>query len=214
MKSEVHGFRCLVAICMLSALVVSTVAAAQSYSNYPRMAPLPRYLMNDRAAEIALARSAAPAAISDAAAILVLEPHGYVTAVEGKNGFVCVVERGWMSPFDAPQFWNPKLRGPVCFNPEAARSILPMTYRRTALVLAGQSKEEIKKSIEAALAAKQLPPLEPGAMSYMMSQARISGRSGRSLDSPPDVLHGHWRELGCGPSGVPCHAESTVSWRP
>jgi hypothetical protein len=170
MKSEVHGFRCLVVICLLSVPVVSTIAAAQSHPGYPRMVPLPQYLMSDRAAEIALARSAAPAAISDAATILVLEPHGYVTAVEGKNGFVCVVERGWMSPFDAPQFWNPKLRGPVCYNLEAARSILPMTYRRTALVLAGQSREAIKKSIETALAAKQLPSLAPGGMSYMMSK--------------------------------------------
>ncbi|WP_266151509.1 hypothetical protein [Dyella halodurans] len=126
-----------------------------------------------------MARSAAPAAISDAATVLVLEAHGYVTAVEGKNGFVCAVERAWMSPFDAPQFWNPKLRGPICFNPAAARSILPMTYKRTALVLAGQSREAIKADIEAALAARQLPPLESGAMSYMMSkQAFLDDRAG------------------------------------
>jgi len=84
-----------------------------------------------------------------------------------------------MSPFDAPQFWNPKLRGPICFNPEAARSILPMTYKRTALVLAGQSREEIQKDIEAALAAKQLPSPESGAMSYMMSkQGYLDDRAG------------------------------------
>lgn len=171
MKSQIHRFSGLVATCLLAGLVASAVAATQPpQAAYPRMAPLSQYLMTDRAAEIALARSAAPAAISDGATILVLEPHGYVTAVEGKNGFVCAVERGWMSPFDAPQFWNPKLRGPICFNPEAARSILPMTYKRTALVLAGRSREDIKKDIEAALAARQLPPLESGAMSYMMSK--------------------------------------------
>ncbi|MGH8156898.1 MAG: hypothetical protein ACREPQ_02155 [Rhodanobacter sp.] len=171
MKIKAFCFSCLVTTCMLTVLVVGAAAAAQqAQTGYPRMAPLSQYLMADRAAEIALARSAAPAAISDAATVLVLEPHGYMTAVEGKNGFVCVVERGWMSPFDAPQFWNPKLRGPICYNAEAVRSILAMTYKRTALVLAGQSREEIKKDIEAALAAKQLPPLEPGAMSYMMSR--------------------------------------------
>lgn len=170
MKRKIHCFSCLGAICSLFALVVSTVAMAQSHPGYSRMAPLSQYLMADRAAEITLARSAAPAAISDGATILVLEPRGYVKAVEGTNGFVCVVERGWMSPFDAPQFWNPKLRGPVCFNPQAVRSILPMTYQRTTLVLAGRSREEIKLAVEAALAAKQLPPLEPGAMSYMMSR--------------------------------------------
>jgi hypothetical protein len=171
MKKNVCRFSCFVAMGMLAVLVVNAVAATElPRRSYPRMAPLSQYLMADRAAEVALARSAAPAAISDGATVVVLEPHGYVTAVEGKNGFVCVVERGWMSPFDAPQFWNPKLRGPVCYNPEAARSILPMTYKRTALVLAGHSREEIKKDIEAALAAKQLPPLEPGGMSYMMSK--------------------------------------------
>ncbi|WP_445147058.1 hypothetical protein [Dyella sp. Tek66A03] len=171
MKRKARTFSDLVTIYVLASLLVGAVAATeQARPSYPRMAPLSEYLMPNRAAEVALARSAAPAAISDGATVLVLEPHGYVTAVEGKNGFVCVVERGWMSPFDAPQFWNPKLRGPICFNPEAARSILPMTYKRTTLVLAGQSREDIKKDIEAALAARQLPPLEPGAMSYMMSK--------------------------------------------
>src|SRR6266581_6775179 len=112
---------------------------------YPSMAPVEQYLMTDRNAEIALARSAAPEAISRDATILVLGPHGYETAVEGKNGFVCVVERGWMGLFDgelSANFWNPKIRGPVCFNPPAARSILPITYKRTEMVLAGQSQAQ------------------------------------------------------------------------
>jgi hypothetical protein len=81
-------------------------------SPYPSMAPIDEYLMSDRAAEIALARSAAPAAISRNAKILVLGRHGYETAVEGKNGFTCVVERAWMSPFDHPEFWNPPCGAP------------------------------------------------------------------------------------------------------
>src|SRR5580693_546752 len=67
---------------------------------YPKMAPLDQYLMADRNAEIALARSAAPESISHDATVEVLGSHGYETAVEGKNGFVCVVERGWMNLFD------------------------------------------------------------------------------------------------------------------
>src|SRR5215475_10614174 len=99
------------------------------------MAPLEQYLM-DRDAEISLARSAAPESISRDAAVLVLGRHGYETAVEGKNGFVCVVERNWMAPFDNPEFWNPRNRGPICYNPQAARSILPLTIKRTEQVLA------------------------------------------------------------------------------
>ena len=137
---------------------------------YPSMAPLDQYLMPDRDAEIALARSAAPDAISGDAKVLVLGRHVYETAVEGKNGFVCVVERGWMSPSDAPEFWNPKLRGPVCFNPPAARSVLPTTYKRTEMVLAGRTKAEIVEGNKAAFEKGELPPLESGAMSYMMSK--------------------------------------------
>jgi hypothetical protein len=145
--------------------------AQEAKEPYPSMAPLDQYLM-DRNAEIAMARSAAPAAISRDADVLVLGRQGYETAVKGKNGFVCVVERGWMGPFDgefAVNFWNPKLRGPLCFNPPAARSILPMTYKRTEMVLAGQSKAQIIEGIKTFIKQK-LPPLEPGAMSYMMSK--------------------------------------------
>jgi hypothetical protein len=137
---------------------------------YPSMAPLDQYLMADRNAEIALARSAAPEAISGDAKILVLGRHGYETAVDGKNGFVCVVERAWMSPSDAPEFWNPRIRGPICFNPPAARSVLPTTYKRTEMVLAGRTKAEIIEGNKAASEKGELPPLEPGAMSYMMSK--------------------------------------------
>ena len=91
---------------------------------YSKMAPVEQYLMTDRSAEIAMARSAAPPSISADAEVMVLGRHGYETVVKGKNGFVCLVERSWMSPFDFAQFWNPKMRGPICFNPPAVRSIL------------------------------------------------------------------------------------------
>jgi len=137
---------------------------------HPNMAPIEQYLMTDRDAEIALARSAAPEAISRDAKTLVLGRHGYETAVEGKNGFVCAVERGWMGSFDGANFWNPKVRGPVCYNPPAARSVLPLTYKRTEMILAGKSKAQIIDALKAAYEKKELPALEPGAMGYMMSK--------------------------------------------
>ena len=132
------------------------------------MAPLDQYLM-DRNAEIAMARSAAPEAISRDADVLFLGRNGYETAVKGKNGFVCAVERGWMGPFDGGNFWNPKIRGPVCYNPPAVRSILPLTYKRTEMILAGQSKAQIIDGVKKFMK-QELPPLEPGAMAYMMSK--------------------------------------------
>jgi hypothetical protein len=168
------------------ALVLALTTAGQAQAQdakapYPSMAPLDQYLMTDRNAEIALARSAAPAAISSDAEVLVLGRHGYETAVQGKNGFVCAVERGWMGPFDgedAANFWNPKIRGPVCFNPPAARSILPLTYKRTEMILAGKSKAQIIDALKAAYEKKELPPLEPGAMSYMMSKEQYLSDGG------------------------------------
>src|SRR5215469_2121609 len=146
-----------------------TMQAQDSKSSPSTMAPLEQYLM-DRDAEIALARSAAPESISRDAKILVLGRHGYETAVQGKNGFVCLVERAWMSPADDPGFWNPKLRGPICFNPPAARSVLPATFERTKMALAGRTKAEIIEDNKTAFEKGELPPLEPGAMSYMMSK--------------------------------------------
>ena len=138
---------------------------------YPRMAPIDEYLMTDRSAEIALAQSAAPKSISGDAEVLVLTKQGYVTAVQGKNGFVCMVARGWVGGFDWPEFWNPKIRGAECLNPPAARTIVPLAKMRTTLVLAGRSQTEVINGLRTALKNGKVPKLEPGAMSYMMSKA-------------------------------------------
>jgi hypothetical protein len=151
--------------------------AQQSKTPYPHMAPAAQYFMADENAEIALARSAAPPALSGDATILVLRQHGYETAVKGKNGFVCLVERSWMSPSDSPEFWNPKIRGPVCLNPPAVRSVLPFTYKRTEMVLAGLSKPQMFVHLREAIEAKEIPSLEPGAMSYMLSKESDLGDS-------------------------------------
>jgi hypothetical protein len=137
---------------------------------YPTMAPVEQYLM-DRNQEIALARSAAPEAISRDATVLVLGRHGYETAVEGKNGWVCWVGRGWGGIFDWPEFWSPKIRAADCDNPAAARSLLPFVYKRTELLLAGHSKVAVIAAIKAAIDKKELPALEPGAVSYMMAKS-------------------------------------------
>lgn len=138
-------------------------------TKYPKMAPVAEYLMN-RDAEIALARTAAPEAISKDATVLILTGHGYETAIKGTNGFVCMVERGWTSNIDFPEIWNPKIRGADCLNPGAARSILPIIRKLTQMALAGDSEKERIAGIQAAFARKELPPVEPGAMGYMMSK--------------------------------------------
>ena len=157
------------------ALVVVLGAAWQAHAQdaktpYPAMAPVDQYLMADRDAEIALARSAAPESISHDAEVMVLGRHGYETAVKGTNGFVCIVERSWTAGIEDPNFWNPKLRGPICFNAAATRTYLPLTIKKTEWVLAGQSKAQMFESHKAGLDKKELPMQEPVAMSYMLSK--------------------------------------------
>jgi hypothetical protein len=146
-----------------------TAFAAADATPYERMAPLSQYLM-PAASEIALARTAAPAAISDEATVLTLDSQGYQTAVSGTNGFTCLVERSWLSPFQSADFWNPKVRVPICYNPAASESVLAYSLRRTKFALAGDSKEKILEQVRAAVARDELPAPKPGAMSYMMSK--------------------------------------------
>ena len=153
--------------------------AQDAKTPYPSMAPVEQYMMANRDSEIALARSAAPESISRDAEVLVLAGHGYETAAKGKNGFVCLVERSWTAPIDDPNFWNPKLRGPICLNPAAARSYLPLTIKKTEFILAGQSRTQMFESIKAGLDKKELPTPEVGAMAYMLSKEQYLGDSAR-----------------------------------
>jgi hypothetical protein len=147
---------------------------------YPVMAPLDQYLIPDEKAEIAFARSAAPASISDAAEVMVLRRDGYATAVKGSNGFVCIVERSWANTTGDPQFWNSKIRAPHCFNEAAGRTFLPIFLKKTKLVLAGKSEAEIHASITSALETKELPALASGAIAYMMAKQQYLNDEGKS----------------------------------
>jgi hypothetical protein len=168
-----------------AAQILIVAAAQQAWaqaqnSSYPAMAPLADYLIPSQESEIALARSAAPKSISGAADVMVLGRDGYTTAAKGANGFVCIVERSWADPTTDPEFWNPKARSPNCFNAAAAKTFLPIYLMKTKLVLAGKSRPEILSAISSALDSKQLPPLESGAMCYMMSHQQYLNDVGKA----------------------------------
>jgi hypothetical protein len=96
------------------------------------------------------------------------------------NGFVCVVQRSWTAGIDDPDFWNPKLRAPICFNPAAARTYLPLTIKKTESILAGRSKAQRFEDIRIGFEKKELPGLEVGALCCMMSkQGYLNDRDGR-----------------------------------
>lgn len=161
-------------------VAMSQGKAQEAKTPYPTMAAADQYMM-ERDSEIALARSAAPEAVSGDAEIMVLGPHGYETASKGKNGFVCMVWRSWTAGTDDPDFWNPKLRAPICLNAAAARSQVPIALKKTEVILASRSKDQMVEAINAAFDKKELSPPEPGAMCYMLSKQQYVSDLG-----------GHW----------------------
>ncbi len=160
------------------ALLLLLGAAGRSQSpqtapayTYTRLAPVEQYLMPDRAAEIALARSAAPESIARDAEVMVMEPHGFETAVKGTNGFVCIVGRSWTS---GPDLWNPKVRVPLCVN-APGRTYLLRILKESEWMLAGRTEAQVTEAIRAGVAGKELPPMAPGSMCYMMSRLGYGG---------------------------------------
>ena len=156
-------------------------AALDAKTKYPAMAPLAQYQAVSPSEEITLARSAAPSSISGGAEVLTLGSHGYETAAKGKNGFACFVQRSWAADFGDAEFWNPKLRAPICLNPAAVRTILPGYLERTKWVLSGVPKPDMIARTKAALAAKTFVIPESGAMGFMMSKQQYLSDVG-----------GHW----------------------
>jgi hypothetical protein len=156
------------------------VHAADAAPRYAEMAALDQYLM-PREQEITLARSAAPTSISGSAEVWVLTPGGYVSVAAGTNGFTCLVERGWSASVDDPDFWNPRLRAPICFNAAASRYLLPLLKLRTGAVIETRSKTKLSERVKGALQRNELPELGAGAMCFMMSRDGYLSEQG-----------GHW----------------------
>jgi hypothetical protein len=121
----------------------------------------PRVIL-PREREIALARTAAPPAVSRDASIMVLTARGFEVAVKGTSGVTCVVNRS-----------HPASLEPHCFDAEGSATVLPMELRRTELLREGKSAEAIDREIAAGLlGGKYRLPRRP-AMSYMMSSEQV-----------------------------------------
>jgi hypothetical protein len=171
--------RAIVIKCFALLIVLGIVHQAMGQdpaTTNTKTAAIDKYLMVDRDAEIALARSAAPDSISRDAEVLVLARHGFETAVKGKNGFVCIVGRSWTSAADE-DYGDPKVRVPICVNAAAARTYLLRVRKITDLALAGRTLTQVNEITVGALARKELPAMEPGAMCYMMGKQGYGGAS-------------------------------------
>lgn len=166
-RDSAGGWRIFVVVALFG--MAGPVQAQDTTSPYPTMAPITQYRM-ERDAEIAMARTAAPASITRDAEILVMGERNFEVAVRGTNGYVCAVGRAFGGPLSNPEFWNPKNRSPICYNPPAVRSLLPYAIKQTGMALAGASKAQITEAIRTAVARKELGAPESGSMAYMMSR--------------------------------------------
>ena len=162
------------------ALLGATSLAAQP-TTAQRIGDLTPYLIADRGAEVALARSAAPRDVSDSATVLVLTREGFVEAARGANGFTCLVARSFTGALDDAAYWNPRVRAPHCFNPPAVRTVLPEMLKRTEWVVGGVGRGEIAERTRRAYDSGEFPMPASGAMAYMLSPGQ------HLLDSDP-----HW----------------------
>jgi hypothetical protein len=150
----------------LSLAFLLSIATSLAAQKAPNIKP---YLIADRAAEVELARTAAPRAITSKATVLVLTRAGYVEAVHGTNGFTCAVMRSFAGAPDDPQFWNPHTLAPLCMNPPAVRTILPTTLTEIGWTLAGATPADLTAKIAKAYASKTFSLPAVGAMAYMLS---------------------------------------------
>jgi hypothetical protein len=190
-------------------IVVAAALAAPVAAPEPRYPPIAAYLM-DRAADVALARSAAPPSVAGRATVKALTPSGYVVAEAGDNGSVCLVMRGFSGPTYTPaQFrdlvYDPKVHAPICFTPDSAREVLPYYELRTALAMAGRSPDAIASGIEAAYAQGRLPRREQVTFAYMWSAHQHLGPGVEAWRPHMMVFAPHYTNdmLGGNPFGGP-----------
>jgi len=156
---------------MLVSLLASLDPVAV-WAQGPKYPPLSEYMMAPEA-EAALARSAAPEKVSARATVKILTTSGYKVVAQGDNGFVCIVMRGWAAATsttapDRDLVYYAKLRAPICFDPVASRTVLPLQELQAKLGMEGKGPDQIAEAVQAAYAKGELPRMEV-AFAYMFS---------------------------------------------
>ena len=154
--------RPLAGLATLAALGTSTLAAQS------RTAPRP---VMDRAVEIALARSAAPAQISATARVWTWNGSRYEVAEQGSSGVNCFLARAWVPSVE-----------PHCLDAEASRTILPILMHKIELYAQGRTDTLVEREVAAGIRSGRFKlPTRP-AVSYMMSAAQeLVGGNGTAV---------------------------------
>jgi hypothetical protein len=158
---------------LMYAVLLAAMCLGGAHAQSLKYPSIEEYLM-PQANEIALAKSAAPANISGQATIKVLTRLGYEVAQKGDNGFVCMVMRGFSAPTYTPApfrnlVYDPTVRAPICFAPQAVVEVQPYYELRTKLAMHGKNPDEIAEGVQAAYAKGELPKRTGVSFVYMWS---------------------------------------------
>ena len=74
--------------------------------------------------------------------------------------------------------YDATLRAPICFNPVAVRTILPLQELRAKLGMEGKTPDQITEAVQAAYAKGELPKMDTVAIGYMFSADQVLGPAG------------------------------------
>lgn len=143
----------------LPLLLLAPALAAQESDPPPSRAGARAVIPEAR--EVALARSAAPAAVSSEATVLVWNGADFDVAEEGSNGVTCYVGRSWPASLE-----------PHCFDEEGSGTILPIHLYRTRRWHEGADDATIDTEIGRMLADGTFRLPSRPVLSYMMSAAQ------------------------------------------
>ena len=136
-----------------------TVASASGVAGQSATAR-PALLSDDE--EIRLALSAAPSEVSRDADVWVLRRGGHVKVKSGTSGIACMVSRD-----------HPESLYPICYDAEAARTILPIALRESQLREKGMDDAAIEAGIKAAIERGELKLPAASALSWMLSPQQV-----------------------------------------
>jgi hypothetical protein len=177
-------------------------SAAQGPASNGSKYPSPPSAMNEED-EVALAMSAAPPEVSSAADVFVLRGTEFVKVRSGTSGCACAVIR------DSHE----GSRYPICFDPEAARTVMRREMMETSLRARGMSETDVGREIRAAVADGRLAHPTRPALAYMMSPRQVLFSSPDSSGVRVGAWFPHIMMTGVGLKATDIGLHATSSYR-
>jgi hypothetical protein len=149
---------------------IAASGQAQAPNGYP-VRPVP---FSD-SAEISLAISAGPPEVARQATVYAVRDGKVLTIRKGSGGVACMVARDL----------HEGSLYPICYNAEAARTVMPREILQVRLRSLGASEDSVDKATKAAYASGELVAPRAMAIAYMMSPRQVlfsrPGKEGRRV---------------------------------